>query len=281
MNFEDRIFLNFKIRAKDAFKYHKCEHLIPNDDKEYEEILGCDRFAYVKYLKTKFKDGMNESNYGIEGWHIDHIFPLSRSKPEELKFWLHHLNTQPLFKQQNYDKCDFIFDLNEIRQVQKNICEAKSIDYVDTIDVISVVKYSKKPLRELFSKKQISESDISKIRANHRNSEFVKKQKEQTKQNLKEGKPTKKQFKGQAALTKKQIQYCWTNNIPLIKRIDGSYWIDNGKNQISHNHKNALSKKLNVEIPMRIVNDMVDENNKLRQRIQYLEYIIKNNQNKL
>lgn len=172
MNFEDRIFRNFKRRAKQAFKYHKCEHLIPktDHDQEYEKILGCDRFAYVKYLISKFDKGMTKTNYGLEGWHIDHIFPLARATENNLIFWLHHLNTQPLWKKQNEDKCDFIFNLDEVRLVQKNICEAKNVNYIDTIDPTKVLKFSRPYLKELKHKGQITDDQISKIKQNHRNS---------------------------------------------------------------------------------------------------------------
>lgn len=277
MDFENKIFKNFKSRAKDAFKFHRRENSIPKTDKEWETILGCDRLTYVEYLKQKFKDGMYEGNYGIEGWHIDHIFPLARAKPEKLEFWLHYLNTQPLWKQENTDKADFIFDLNQVRQIEKTICEVKSIDYIDTIG-IDTLKYSKGYLTELKVKGQISDSDISKIKNNHRNSEFVKTQRERAKQTLKDkkaGKPSKRQLKGNDVLGKKQVEYCLENNIPLIKRIDGSYWVDNGHNHISTKHQKALSKKLTVEIPMTVVKEMVEENNKLRQRVQELEYHLK------
>jgi hypothetical protein len=172
MNFEDRIFKNFKSRAKQAFKHHKCEHLIPKSDhdQEYEKILGCDRFQFAKFLKSKFKDGMSESNYGIDGWHIDHIFPLARATKDNLIFWLHYLNTQPLWKKHNQDKCDFIFDLNEICLVEKNICESKQMVYIDTIDPIQVCKFSRPYLKELKYKGQITDDQIDKIKNLHRDS---------------------------------------------------------------------------------------------------------------
>jgi hypothetical protein len=226
MNFEDRIFKNFKLRAKDAFKYHKCEHLIPktDHDQEYEKILGCDRFTYVQYLKSKFKDGMAEFNYGIEGWHIDHIFPLARATPDNLIFWLHYLNTQPLWKKQNEDKCDYIFDLNEVRLVQKIICEAKQIVYTDTIDPIQVCKFSRPYLKQLKRKGQITDHEIEIIKENHKNNIKTKKKQKNTDKSLQEnnqyyGLP-KRKLKGKESLNKKELRFCQNNNIQ-VKKIKG------------------------------------------------------------
>jgi len=271
MNFEERIFKNFKLRAKDAFKFHKLENFIPKTDKEWEHILGCDSSTYAKYLKQKFKDGMCEDNYGPDGWHIDHIFPLAKANPSKLEFWLHYLNTQPLWKKANMDKGVFIFDLVEVRQIEKIICEAKSIEYIDTID-IDVLQYSRPMLRELKQKGQIDDADIFLLK--QKNRAISREKSKQWEEDRKAGKPTKKEMKGESALGKRQIDYCLRNNIPLVKRIDGSYWIDNGRNHISIKHQKALSQKLNVEIPMTVVKEMVEENNKLRQRVQQLEYLL-------
>jgi hypothetical protein len=272
MNFEERIFKNFKLRAKDAFKFHQRGNSIPKSDEEWQILLGCDPATFAKHLKSKFKDGMDEINYGVEGWHIDHIFPLARAKSDNLNFWLHYLNTQPLWKKDNLDKCDFIFDLDEVRQLEKIICEAKSIEYINTID-ISVLKYSRPMLSELKQKGQIDDADIFLLK--EKNREICGEKSNQWQKDRWLGKPTKKEMKGESALKRqKQIEYCNTNNIPLVKRIDGSYWIDNGRNHISIKHQKALSKKLNMEIPMTVVKEMVEENNKLRQRVQQLEYLL-------
>jgi hypothetical protein len=70
------------------------------------ELLGCDFLNFRKHLESKFKPGMNWSNYG-RGWHIDHIHPCSRfdlSKSDEQKKCFHYSNMQPLWAEENLKK---------------------------------------------------------------------------------------------------------------------------------------------------------------------------------
>jgi hypothetical protein len=73
------------------------------------DILGCD-FEYLKtYLENKFFIGMNWDNYGLNGWHIDHIIPLSSAQSEDEVYKLcHYTNLQPLWAKDNLSKSNKI-----------------------------------------------------------------------------------------------------------------------------------------------------------------------------
>jgi len=58
-------------------------------------------------LETKFLEGMDWDNYGIYGWHIDHIKPCSLfnlENIEEQKKCFHYTNLQPLWAIDNLKK---------------------------------------------------------------------------------------------------------------------------------------------------------------------------------
>jgi hypothetical protein len=48
---------------------------------------------------------MNWDNYGVYGWHIDHIIPLTTAKDEfEIYKLCHYTNLQPLWSEENLSK---------------------------------------------------------------------------------------------------------------------------------------------------------------------------------
>lgn len=100
------------------------------------ELLGCSIEEFMKYLESKFLPGMNWNNYGLCGWHVDHIIPCSAfdlTKENEQRKCFHHTNTQPLWESDNLKKaymfnglnCRIIEDKNSI---QKNAILNSSVD---------------------------------------------------------------------------------------------------------------------------------------------------------
>jgi hypothetical protein len=71
------------------------------------KIIGCSWEELHIHIKSKFKDGMSNENYG--DWHIDHMIPLASAKnEEELVRLCHYTNLQPLWAEENRIKKDNI-----------------------------------------------------------------------------------------------------------------------------------------------------------------------------
>lgn len=69
--------------------------------------LGCTITEFKSYLESKFQTGMSWDNYGLYGWHIDHIKPLSSFDLNDHKQVLeacHYTNLQPLWAKDNLSK---------------------------------------------------------------------------------------------------------------------------------------------------------------------------------
>lgn len=78
--------------------------------------LGCSIEELKPYLESKFYPNpetgeiMSWDNYGLKGWHIDHIKPLysfDLSDPEQVKKACHYSNLQPLWAKENLSKNKF------------------------------------------------------------------------------------------------------------------------------------------------------------------------------
>lgn len=73
--------------------------------------LGCSALELRKYIESKFKKGMNWNNRSVNGWHLDHIIPLSSFNLIDNKQLLkasHYSNLQPLWSWENREKGDKI-----------------------------------------------------------------------------------------------------------------------------------------------------------------------------
>lgn len=69
--------------------------------------LGCSVLELKVYLEKQFKDGMNWDNWGLYGWHIDHIKPLDSFDLTDRKQFLeatHYTNLQPMWAKDNIRK---------------------------------------------------------------------------------------------------------------------------------------------------------------------------------
>jgi hypothetical protein len=71
------------------------------------ESLGCSIEELKKHLESKWLPGMSWENHTTDGWHIDHIQPLSSfdlSDLEQFKQACHYTNLQPLWCKDNIVK---------------------------------------------------------------------------------------------------------------------------------------------------------------------------------
>jgi hypothetical protein len=64
-----------------------------------------------KYLESKFREGMSWENYGVKGWHIDHIIPCNYfdfTNADHQKICFYYKNLQPLWAGENISKLNRI-----------------------------------------------------------------------------------------------------------------------------------------------------------------------------
>jgi len=77
--------------------------------KSTAELVGCSVKYLKQHLEKQFIKGMTWDNYGLYGWHIDHIRPCASfdlSKPSEQCKCFHYTNLQPLWAEENLSKND-------------------------------------------------------------------------------------------------------------------------------------------------------------------------------
>ena len=73
------------------------------------ELCGCTADFLVNHIEAQFQPGMTWDNYGVFGWHIDHIVSCWRfdlTDPEQQKQCFHYSNLQPLWREDNLAKRD-------------------------------------------------------------------------------------------------------------------------------------------------------------------------------
>lgn len=88
---------------------------IKNNQKAGSAIddLGCSVDEFRIHIEKQFQLGMSWDNYGLYGWHLDHIIPLSSfdlTNREQLLQACHYTNYQPLWAIDNLRKSNKIED---------------------------------------------------------------------------------------------------------------------------------------------------------------------------
>jgi hypothetical protein len=105
-----------KNRRKNDIQYklsailrRRINHYVSGESKPASAVrdLGCTMEYLIEHLESKFTEEMTWDNYGIHGWHIDHIIPLysfDLKNEEEFKEACHYTNLQPLLAIDNLKK---------------------------------------------------------------------------------------------------------------------------------------------------------------------------------
>lgn len=84
-------------------------------------LTGCSIKFLKKYIEDRLTKGMTWENYGVKGWHIDHIKPCASfdlTKPEEQRKCFHYTNLQPMWWFDNFAKNSF-YNGKRIRKNKK------------------------------------------------------------------------------------------------------------------------------------------------------------------
>lgn len=106
-NIEDP-FYKFKNSVKKLIS-HTFKNNKLNKPSKTEEILGCTIHEFRCYIESKFEKGMTFKNHTTNGWHLDHIIPISSAKNEDDVVRLnHYTNFQPLWAEDNLKKSNKI-----------------------------------------------------------------------------------------------------------------------------------------------------------------------------
>jgi hypothetical protein len=97
-----KLTLNLRTRLRDALQGK-------NKSATTQKLLGCTFERAHAHLESKFTRGMSWGNYGLHGWHVDHIIPCASfdlTDPEQQRQCFHYTNLQPLWAEDNLRKSD-------------------------------------------------------------------------------------------------------------------------------------------------------------------------------
>lgn len=100
LSVEVRLKHKLRYRLRQALQGGRAGHLI-------NENLGCSIVELRQYLESKWQPGMSWENYGANGWHIDHIIPLSwfnLMDSNQIQIAINYTNLQPLWAADNLRK---------------------------------------------------------------------------------------------------------------------------------------------------------------------------------
>jgi hypothetical protein len=128
---ERRIFdYNFRIRKNLRCRIRSALKLNRKVDSTFK-LVGCNLEQLKQYLESKFLPGMTWSNYGKNGWEVDHIYPCSKfdlTKEEEQRKCFHYTNLQPLWALDNWKKGNKIYVDSSLHNLMVEISSPCKLD---------------------------------------------------------------------------------------------------------------------------------------------------------
>lgn len=71
------------------------------------KLLGCSLVEARNHIEQQWQSGMSWDNYGVFGWHIDHIKPcctFDLTDPEQQEQCFHYTNLRPLWAADNLSR---------------------------------------------------------------------------------------------------------------------------------------------------------------------------------
>jgi len=104
INLNNKLSIILRSRIYKKLKYYKKSGSAVRD-------LGCTIDELKVYLESKFQEGMSWDNWRADGWHLDHIIPLSSFDLTDREQFLkacHYTNLQPLWAEENLKKSNKI-----------------------------------------------------------------------------------------------------------------------------------------------------------------------------
>lgn len=69
--------------------------------------MGCTPREMMDHVESQFRDGMNWGNYGVNGWHLDHIIPCERfdlTREDHCRVCFNWRNIRPLWGKDNWTR---------------------------------------------------------------------------------------------------------------------------------------------------------------------------------
>lgn len=70
-------------------------------------IVGCSKLELITHIEAQFLAGMSWSNYGRNGWEIDHVKPCASfdlTQHDQVLLCFHYKNLRPLWRADNLRK---------------------------------------------------------------------------------------------------------------------------------------------------------------------------------